>query len=64
MGEEAWPSGANVWYGPMLCRRLALYDRARCPILSPSVSPSHSPSAASLRVPEDCNCPIATVPDV
>jgi hypothetical protein len=52
VGEEAWPSGASVWHGPLLCRRLALHARARCPRLCPGFSPSNNPTAASPRVPE------------
>jgi hypothetical protein len=52
VGEEAWPSGASVLHGPMLCSRLALHARARCPLLCPSFSPSNNPAAASPRVPE------------
>jgi hypothetical protein len=52
VGEEAWPSGASVLHGPLLCSRLALHARARCPLLCPSFSPSNNPAAASPRVPE------------
>jgi hypothetical protein len=43
VGGEAWPSGVSVLYGHALCRRLALHDRARCPLLCPSVSPRTAP---------------------
>jgi hypothetical protein len=64
VGREAWPSGVSVLYGHTLCSRLALHDRARCPLLCPSVSPSNRPSTASPRVPEGCNRSMATVADV
>ena len=50
-GEEAGPSGASVLHGPMLCSRLALHARARCPLRWPRFSPSKHPVTASPRVP-------------
>jgi hypothetical protein len=63
-GQWVGRHGRAASAGCMASSRLAQHDRARCPILWPSFSPSHSPSAASPRVPEGGNSPIATVPDV